>query len=105
LHGRNSDGKIVSNPNIGYGSKAIKYANGQQREFYQVGLSANTTGMSVYIMGLDDKRYLWETYGDRIGKAKITGYCVKFRSMKDVNIDILEEIIANSMDERPERGS
>ena len=61
--------------------------------------------MSVYIMGLDDKRYLWETYGDRIGKAKITGYCVKFRSMKDVNIDILEEIIANSMDERPERGS
>lgn len=56
-------------------------------------------------MGLTDKRYLSETYGSRLGKAKITGYCVKFRSMKDVNIDTLEEIIANAMDERPERGS
>ncbi len=105
LDGKSSDGKIVSNPNIGYGSKATKYSNGEQREFYQVGLSANTTGISVYIMSLNDKRYLSETYGNRLGKAKITGYCVKFRSMKDVNIDILEEIIANSMDGRPERGS
>ena len=82
LDGRNSDGKIVSNPNIGYGSKPIKYANGEQKEFYQVGLSANTTGISVYIMGVDDKRYLSETYGNKLGKAKITGYCIKFKSTK-----------------------
>jgi len=105
LDGRNSEGKIVSNPNIGYGSSVIKYADGKQREFYQVGLSANTTGISVYIMGLEDKLYLSETYGARLGKAKITGYCVKFKSMKDVDIDTLEEIIADAMDGRPERGS
>ncbi len=105
LDGRNGEGKVVSNPNIGYGSRAIKYANGDLREFYQVGLSANTTGISVYIMGLSDKRYLSETYGDRLGKAKITGYCVKFRSLNDVNVAALEEIIANAMNERPERGS
>jgi hypothetical protein len=105
LDGRNSAGKIVSNPNIGYGSTKIKYANGEQREFYRVGLSANTTGISVYVMGLNDKRYLLETYGSRLGKAKITGYCVKFRSIKDVNIDTLEEIIADAMDAWPARGS
>jgi len=105
LDGRNSEGKVVSNPNIGYGSRVNKYANGEQREFYRVGLSANTTGISVYILGLSDKRYLSETYGSRLGKAKVTGYCIKFRSMKDVNIDTLEEIIANAMDERPERDS
>src|SRR5215469_887927 len=104
LDGRNSEGKIVSNPNIGYGSTAIKYANGEQKEFYRVGLSANTTGISVYIMGLDDKRYLSDAYGARLGKAKITGYCIKFKSAKDVNIDALEEVIANSMDGRPKRG-
>jgi len=105
LDGRNDEGKIVSNPNIGYGSTTIKYANGEQREFYQIGLSANTTGISVYVMGLSDKRYLSETYGSRLGKAKITGYCVKFRSIKDINVDTLEEIIANAMDERTGSGS
>jgi hypothetical protein len=97
LDGRNDAGKVVSNPNIGYGSAAIGYANGEVREFYQVGLSANTTGISVYVMGLRDKQYLSKTYGERLGKAKITGYCVKFRSTMDVNIDVLEELIADGM--------
>src|SRR4051812_47896266 len=63
LDGKNSEGKIVSNPNIGYGLQNMKYADGSTREFYQIGLSANTTGISVYIMGIDDKTYLAQTYG------------------------------------------
>ena len=55
LDGKNSENKIVSNPNIGYGSYTIKYANRTTREFYQIGLSANTTGISVYILGVKDK--------------------------------------------------
>jgi hypothetical protein len=98
LDGRNGEGKIVSNPNIGYGSRTITYANGERREFYKVGLSANSTGISIYIMGIDDKRYLSETYGARLGKATITGYCVKFKTIKAVDLDILEEIIADAMD-------
>jgi|SRR5580698_8844934 hypothetical protein len=103
LDGRNSEGKIVSNPNIGYGSRTNKYANGDQKEFYQVGLSANTTGISVYIIGLDDKKYLAETYGSRLGKAKITGYCIKFKSVKDIDIRTLEEIMAVSLGGGPKR--
>jgi hypothetical protein len=101
LDGRNSEGRIVSNPNIGYGSTTIKYANGERREFYQVGVSANLSGISVYIMGLDDKKYLSETYGKKLGKAKITGYCIKFKSTKDVDIETIEEIIADAMMRRP----
>ena len=103
LDGRNIENKVVSNPNIGYGLKAINYAGGETREFYQIGLSANTAGISVYVMGIDDKKYLSKTYGSKIGKAKITGYCVKFRSIKDVDIDTLEELIADAMGRRPER--
>jgi hypothetical protein len=94
LDGRNAEGKIVSNPNVGYGSQSRQYAKGEIREFYQVGLSGNTTGISVYIMGVDDKNFLNETYGKRLGKAKITGYCVKFRNLRDVNLDVVEEMIA-----------
>ena len=81
LDGRNDDSKVVSNPNIGYGSETISYADGGSREFYKIGLSANTSGISLYVMGLEDKTYLSKTYGSRLGKAKVTGYCIRFRSL------------------------
>lgn len=93
LDGKNSEGKTVSNPNIGYGLQTIKYADGKTREFYQIGLSANTTGISVYILGIEDKKYLAQTYGKTLGKASVTGYCIKFKTLKDINMDILQEAI------------
>ena len=69
LDGKNDAGKVVSNPNIGYGQYTMTYADGKTREFYQIGLSANTSGISVYIMGPDDKNYLPATYGKALGKA------------------------------------
>ena len=91
--GKNSENKTVSNPNIGYGFYTIKYADGKTRDFFQIGLSANTTGISVYILGLKDKTYLPQTYGKEIGKASVTGYCIKFKKLKDINIDVLEAAI------------
>lgn len=93
LDGKNSENKTVSNPNIGYGEYTIKYADGSTREFYQIGLSANTTGISVYILGLSDKTYLAKTYGDKIGKASVSGYCIKFKSLKNINVETLLEAI------------
>lgn len=93
LDGKDSEGKTVSNPNIGYGFYTIKYADGKTKEFYQIGISANTTGMSVYILGIDDKTYLAQTYGKKIGKASVSGYCIKFKTLKDIDITILEAAI------------
>lgn len=93
LDGKNSENKTVSNPNIGYGHQTIKYADGKTREFYQIGMSANTTGISVYIIGITDKAYLAQTYGKKLGKASVTGYCIKFKTLKDINIDVLQEAI------------
>ncbi|CAA7197119.1 DUF1801 domain-containing protein [Chryseobacterium potabilaquae] len=93
LDGKNDEGKIISNPNIGYGSYPIQYADGTTREFYQIGLSANTTGISVYILGIEDKKYLAQTYGEKIGKASVTGYCIKFKTLKDIHLHILLEAI------------
>jgi hypothetical protein len=95
--GRNTDGKVVANPNIGYGAYTIAYADGATREFYRVGLSANTAGISVYVLGLDDKTYLARTYGDSIGKASITGYCIKFRRLAVINVDALQAAIHYGM--------
>ena len=93
LDGKNAEGKVVSNPNIGYGVQTIHYADGKTKEFYQIGLSANNSGISVYIMGMDDKTYLPNTYGEKLGKASVTGYCIKFKALKHIHMNVLEEAI------------
>jgi len=93
LDGKDERGKVVSNPNIGYGTQKLKYANGKTREFYQIGLSANTAGISVYIMGLDDRKYLVQTFGKNLGKASVTGYCIKFKTLADIKVEVLKAAI------------
>jgi len=92
-NGKNNENKTVSNPTIGYGFQIIQYADGKTKDFFQIGLSANTTGISVYILGIKDKAYLAQTYGKELGKASVTGYCIKFKTLKDINIGVLEAAI------------
>lgn len=99
LDGKNEEGKIVSNPNIGYGSQIISTANGKAKDFYQIGMSANTVGISVYILGLEDKKFLVESFGKRIGKASVSGYCIKFKSLKDIDLEVLQEAISSGLGE------
>jgi hypothetical protein len=93
LDGKNGEGKTVSNPSIGYGELTLKNAGGNGREYYRVGISANTAGFSVYLLGLEDKTYLAKTFGKDIGKACVTGYCIRFKALKDIRIDVLEAAI------------
>ena len=97
LDGKDERGRTVSNPNIGYGVLTRGYADGHTREFYQIGLSANTTGISVYIMGLDDKKYLATTYGGELGKASVTGYCIRFSGLRNINLAVLEAAIRDGI--------
>ena len=95
--GTDEAGKIVANPSIGYGARTLSYADGSSREFFRVGLSANTAGISVYVLGLEDKTYLARTYGALIGKAGVTGYCIKFRRLSGIDIAVLQAAIGDGM--------
>ena len=97
MDGRNDDGKVVANPTIGYGSETLSYADGSTRAFYKVGLSANTAGISVYVLGLEDKKYLAKAYGKKLGKARVTGYCIKFKALKDIDSAVLETAIRDGV--------
>jgi len=91
--GTDEQGKTVTNPTIGYGNYTIKYANGTTKDSFRIGISANKTGISVYILGIKDKAYLAQTFGKDLGKASVTGYCIKFKSLKDIHLDTLEAAI------------
>jgi hypothetical protein len=93
LDGTNEEGKQVTNPNIGYGIQMMNYADGSSKEFYQVGFAATSTGISVFIIGLKDNKYLFENFSKSIGKATVTGYCIKFKKLSDINIEALKAAI------------
>ncbi len=97
LDGKDSENKTVSNPNIGYGFQKRTYADGSTKEFYQVGMSANTSGISIYIMGISDKTYLKDTFGATLGKASITGYCIKFKKLSDIDLPTLKAAVEYGM--------
>lgn len=94
LDGKDEKGKVVTNPNIGYGKQILKYKDGSTKEFYRIGISANTSGISIYIMGIEDKNFLKEKFSENIGKATITGYCIKFKKLADLNFPTLMEVFS-----------
>ena len=100
MDGKNEENKVVSNPNIGYGFQILQYADGSTKDFYQIGISANTTGISVYILGIEDKTFLSKTYGDTIGKATMTSYCIKFKKLQDLNIETLKAALRYGIQKR-----
>jgi hypothetical protein len=44
-------------------------------------------------MGIDDKKYLTYTFGEELGKASVTGYCIRFKTLKDINVNTLRSAI------------
>jgi hypothetical protein len=101
LDGKNSENKTIANPNIGYGFHTIKYADGKTKEFYQIGMSANKTGISVYILGIKDKKYLAHTYGKKLGMATVSGYCIRFKTLACINVDMLQAAIRYGVEATP----
>jgi hypothetical protein len=91
--GKNEEGKVVTNPTIGYGQQSMLLAKGKSREMFQIGISANTSGISIYVIGIRNKLDLAEQFGTKLGKAKVTGYCIKFKQLADVDLSVLEEAI------------
>src|SRR5258708_24840662 len=87
--GRDSNGKTVANPTIGYGIHTIKYTNGTTKEFFQIGMGASSSGIFIHILPVKDKTYLANTYGKEIVKASVAGYAIKFKKLRDINIEVL----------------
>lgn len=91
--GKNDAGKVVANPTIGYGQQTMLLAKGKSREMFQIGISANSSGISIYLMGIRNKLNLAQQFGLKLSKAKVSGYCIKFKQLADLDLSVLEEAI------------
>jgi hypothetical protein len=47
----------------------------------------------VYVNAFDEDGYLVEKYADRLGKAKIGASSISFRSLDDIDVEALLDLI------------
>lgn len=97
--GKDDTGKVISNPNIGYGFHTFIQAKGKRLDWFKASISATSTGISVYLLGIKDKEFLKDSYAPTIGKASISGYCIKFKKLSDINRKVLEEAILRHLEQ------
>ena len=97
-NGLNADNKVVTNPTIGYGSYPHTFANKTTKELFQIGISATKSGISVYVMGIRNKLNLAQDFGKKLGKAKVSGYCISFKKLDDLNLNVLEEVVRQGVE-------
>lgn len=80
---------------IGYGSYRYKYASGREGNWPLVGFSPRKQNLTLYIMSGFDK---YEELLENLGKFKIGKSCLYINKLKDVDIQILRELILGSVE-------
>ena len=78
---------------IGYGDMSYVRSDKKRVEWFLVGLARQKNYYSVYVNAADGRRYLAEAYTDRLGKAKVGKSSISFRTLDDVDLAVLSELI------------
>lgn len=79
---------------VGFGAYHYKYASGHEGDACLVGFSVRKTDLSLYIQpGLH--RYI--DLLKQLGKYKHGKSCLYLKSLTDVNVDVLEDLITRSV--------
>jgi hypothetical protein len=79
---------------IGYGDYPYRTSGGRTAEWFIVGLAAQRNHISVYVNATDDDGYLAERYAKELGKVKVGRSSITFKSIADVDLDVLLKLVA-----------
>lgn len=79
---------------IGYGSYHYKYPSGREGDWFLTGFSPRKQNLSIYIMaGFEN----YEELLSKLGKYKTGKSCLYINKLEDVNIDVLKQLIEDSV--------
>ena len=80
---------------VGYGTYHYKYDSGREGDYFITGFAPRKKNLVVYIMpGFSD-------YADllaRLGKHKTSSSCLYINKLSDIDMDVLEEIVCQSIE-------
>jgi len=78
---------------IGFGVYKYEYESGRKGEAHTLGFYPRKGKITIYLMD-GTKRY--EELLSKLGKHSTTGYCVYIKSLSDVELQVLTEILEQS---------
>jgi len=78
---------------VGFGRYHFKYHSGREGNFMKVGYSPRKQNLTVYIMPGFDR---YDKLMGKLGKYKLGKSCLYIKRIEDVDLGILEELIASS---------
>ena len=89
---------------IGYGSYRYKGRSGAEGEWFIIGLAAQKNYQSVYVTGAEGGTSLAKLYAPRLGKVKAGSANLQFKRVADVDLDVLDEMVARARELTPATG-
>jgi hypothetical protein len=79
---------------IGFGSFRYKYANGKTADWFLAGFSPRKQNLTLYIMSGFSK---YKEILQSLGKYKTGKSCLYINKLEDIDMAVLEELIASSV--------
>ena len=76
---------------LAYGRYEYRYASGREGSYFVLGIASNKQYISLYAPTLD-----LEPYVERLPKANLGRGCVRFKRLDDVDLALIDEVIAAS---------
>jgi hypothetical protein len=84
-------------PNIiGFGTYHYKYASGREGDMCIAGFSPRKQNLTIYLMGGFEKQ---KALLEKLGKFKTSKVCLYMKSLEDVDVKVLKEMISQSVKE------
>ncbi len=80
---------------IGYGVYKYEYTSGRKGEAHTLAFYPRKGKITVYLM---DGTNRYAGLLAKLGKHTITGYCIYIKTLSDIDISVLEQIIQQSFD-------
>lgn len=81
---------------IGYGDYQYERSGKDIVQWFVVGLAAQKNHLSLYVNAADDTGYLVARYGGKLGRAKVGSAVVSFKSVSDLQLDAVRELVAEA---------
>jgi hypothetical protein len=88
-----ADPEVWSSGLIGFGTYHYKSASGQEGDWFPVGFASRKAAITVYLgLGLEESAGLLA----RLGRHKTGKGCIYIKRLADVDLAVLEELVADS---------
>jgi hypothetical protein len=83
---------------IGYGHIVQPRPKGEDVHWFLVGLARQKDHYSLYVNAVDEGKYLGQQYKGRLGKVKLGSASIGFKSLDDVDLEVLAELMERAHD-------